>query len=79
MKTMTSRQLGGGSDYEFTANTFEEIMEMSKKRGMEMVQKGDEAYIAAMKKMQEMMQSPEAMNEWVESKRKEFEALPENN
>ena len=51
---------------------------MSKKHGMEMFQKGDEAHLKAMKEMQELMKTPEAMKEWFETKRKEFDALPEN-
>lgn len=77
MKTMTCKQLGGACDKEFHANTFEEIAEMSKKHGMEMFQKGDEPHIKAMNEMKKFMNSPEAMNEWMENKRKEFEALPD--
>lgn len=51
MKTMTCNQLGGACEKEFKANTFEEIEEMSKRHGMEMFQKGDEAHLNAMKKM----------------------------
>jgi hypothetical protein len=78
MKTMTCNQLGGACDLEFQANTFEEIAEMSKQHGMEMFQKGDKAHLEAMQKMQALMQSPEAMNEWFDNKRKAFEALPED-
>jgi len=77
MKTMTCRQLGGACDKEFHANSFEEIAEMSKKHGMEMFQKGDENHITAMNKMRVLMKTPDAMNEWFEKKRKEFEAIPE--
>ena len=76
MKKMTCRQLGGACDMEFYANTFEEMTEISKKHGMEMFQKGDEAHLKVMSEMQELMKSPNAMNEWFENKRKEFEALP---
>ena len=76
MKTMTCNQLGGACEMEFSANTFEEISEMSKNHGMEMFQKGDVAHLKAMSKMRSLMQSPEAMNAWFESKRKEFNALP---
>jgi hypothetical protein len=31
-----------------------------------------------MNEMQQLMQKPEAMTEWFESKRKEFEELPES-
>lgn len=75
MKTMTCNQLGGACELEFTAETFPEIAEMSKNHGMEMFQKGDNAHLEAMNKMQEMMQKPNAMQEWFEAKRIEFEAL----
>jgi hypothetical protein len=76
MKTMTCKQLGGACNKEFHSETFEEMAEMSKKHGMEMFQKGDKAHIQAMAKMKELMQDPNAMNEWFENKKKEFEALP---
>ena len=78
MKTMTCKQLGGACDKEFHANTFKEMAEMSKKHGMEMYQKGDEEHLKVMAEMQELMKSPEAMNEWFENKRKEFDSLPED-
>ena len=51
--------------------------ERSNQHGMEMFQKGDESHLEAMNKMQELMQSPDAMKEWFESKRKVFDALPD--
>ena len=78
MKTMTCKQLGGACDLAFHANTFEEMAEVSKKHGMEMFQKGDGDHLKAMNDMQELMKSPEAMGEWFDTKRKEFNALPEN-
>lgn len=78
MKTMTCKQLGGACTMGFTAETFEEIAEMSKKHGMEMFQKQDEPHLTAMEKMQDLMQNPIAMQEWFEGKKKEFEALPKN-
>ena len=48
---------------------------MSKKHGMEMFQKGDEAHLKAMNEMQELMKSPESMKEWFANKRKEFDAM----
>lgn len=75
MKTMTCRQLGGACDLEFQAETFDEMAEMSKKHGMDMFQQGDKAHLQAMSKMQELMQSPEAMKQWFDDKRKEFDAL----
>lgn len=75
---MTCKQLGGPCDQQFHANTFEEIAVMSKNHGMEMMQKMDQEHLRAMGEMRELMQSPDAMNNWFEAKRKEFEALPEN-
>ena len=77
MKTMTCNQLGGACDIEFHADSFDEIAEMSKKHGMEMFKINDEAHLQAMNKMQELMQTPDAMKKWFDDKRKEFEALPE--
>ncbi|WKK77122.2 DUF1059 domain-containing protein [Marivirga salinae] len=78
MKTMTCKQLGGACDKEFTANSFDEIAEMSKNHGMEMFQKGDRPHIKAMNEMQEIMKNPEEMIEWFEKKQKEFKAMSEN-
>jgi len=77
MKTMTCKQLGGACDKEFHATSFDEIAEMSKKHGMEMLQQKDDAHLKAMNEMQELMQKPEAMKEWFENKKKEFDALAE--
>jgi len=78
MKTMTCKQLGGACEEAFHANTFEEIAGLSKQHGMEMFHAKDETHLKAMGDMQQLMQKPEAMKEWFESKRKEFEALPES-
>lgn len=78
MKTMSCRQLGGACDQEFHAGSFDEISEMSKRHGMEMAENKDVAHLKAMDEMRKLMQKPEAMMEWFEGKRKEFDALPEN-
>ena len=77
MKTMTCKQLGGACDQEFNADSFEEIAVLSKKHGMEMFQKGDEAHLKAMSGMKDLMQTPEAMKAWFEDKRRQFDTLPE--
>lgn len=79
MKTMTCKQLGGSCDMEFHAETFEEMTNLSKKHGMEMSEKADEGHLKAMNEMKELMSDPNAMNEWMEEKRKEFSVLPEDN
>ncbi len=43
-----------------------------------MFQKGDNAHLKAMEKMQELMKSPNAMQEWFGNMRKEFNNLPVN-
>jgi len=78
MKTMTCWQLGGACEKEFLANTFEEMAELSKQHGMEMFQNHDAAHIDAMQKMHVLMKNPNEMNKWFESKRKEFDSLPES-
>jgi len=78
MKAMNCKQLGGACEEVFHANTFDEMAALSKQHGMEMFQNKDEAHLKAMEKMQQLMQQPEAMKAWFESKRKEFEALPES-
>ena len=77
MKTMTCKQLGGAREKEFNANTFDEIGEMSKAHAMEMFQRGDKPHLKAMNEMSELMKSPNAMNAWFNKKRKEFDALPD--
>jgi predicted small metal-binding protein len=78
MKTMNCNQLGGACDKEFQADSFEDIAEMSKQHGMEMFQENDAPHLKAMNDMQERMKDPEAMKDWFEQKKKEFEALPED-
>ena len=77
MKTLTCNQLGGACNKEFKAITFEQMAEQSKKHGMEMFQSGDKAHILAMEKMQKLMEEPKNMEKWFESKKKEFDALPD--
>ena len=77
MKKMTCQQLGGACDKEFYANTFEEMAEQSKQHGMEMFQKGDAPHLKVIQEMMQMMQNPAEMQAWMDSKRKEFDALPE--
>ncbi len=78
MKTMTCKQLGGACDQKFQANTFEEISEISKSHGMEMFQKQDADHLEAMNKIQTLMQQPKAMEHWFQSKKDEFNALPDD-
>lgn len=77
MKTMTCSQLGGACEMAFRANTFNEIAQMSKQHGIEMFQKEDAGHLVAMEKMQLLMQNPDAITDWIEQKRTEFESLPE--
>jgi hypothetical protein len=77
MKTMTCKQLGGACDKKFHGNTFDEIAVQSKKHAMEMLQAGDKEHLMAMDEMRTLMSRSNAMSEWMENKRKEFDALPE--
>ncbi len=74
---MTCNQLGGACDKEFRAETFEEISKLSRQHGKEMFEQNDEAHLRAMQQMRVKMGDPEAMQQWMEKKRQEFEAQPE--
>ena len=78
MKTMRCRDLAGACDTEFHAETFDQMAELSKKHGMEMLEQGDQAHIEAIEKMKELMSDPEAMKEWFETVQKMFDILSEN-
>lgn len=78
MKSMTCKQVGGACDKLFQADSFEAIAEMSQAHGMEMFQKQDAEHLEAMEAMKGLMAEPEKMQNWFEAKRKEFEALPED-
>jgi hypothetical protein len=79
MKTMTCYQLAGACNYEFHANTFEEMSELSRKHAMEMVKKGDVEHGKKMNEMMDLMKNPEEVNNWFAKVRKEFENLPDDN
>ena len=51
MKTMTCKQLGGACDEAFSANTFDEIVNMSKNHGMKMFKQKDKRHLDAMEKI----------------------------
>jgi len=70
---MTCKELGGACNQEFSAETFEEIAEMSKKHAQEMYTKGDEEHSQAMKEMQDFAKSPEKMQQWMDEKKKAFD------
>lgn len=78
MKSMTCHQLGGACEMVFTADTFEEMAELSKKHGTEMFLQKDDAHLMAMDKMRDLMKTPDAMQKWFQEKRAEFDALPED-
>ena len=78
MKTMSCNELAGACEIKFTAETFDEIKEMSMKHGMEMFQAGDVGHLEAMNRMREKMKDPSDMAAWIEKKKQEFDELPED-
>lgn len=78
MKTMTCKELGGACDKVFQANTFEEMVQLSKEHGMEMFQQQDVAHLKVMGEIQELMKNPEEMQKWFENKKQEFDTLAED-
>ncbi|MDA9269318.1 DUF1059 domain-containing protein [Amylibacter sp.] len=75
MKTMTCKQLGGACDKTFNADTFDEIVTMSKRHGMEMFEKNDKSHLDAMEEISVLMQDQSKMHEWFNQKKEEFNAL----
>ena len=78
MKTMTCKQLGGACDQTFRAATFEEMASLSNEHGKEIFKKNDDAHLEAMRAMQLLMETPNAMQDWFEEKKQAFNALPED-
>ena len=78
MKTMTCKQLGGACDETFSANTFEEMVELSKAHGFEMMQKQDAAHLKIMSEMKALMEKPGAMEEYFAQKKKAFNEMLED-
>jgi hypothetical protein len=78
MKTMTCKQLGGVCDMKFSANTFDEIAQLSQAHGKEMFQINDNSHIIAMNKMNKLMQNNDAMSQWFDAKKLEFDILEED-
>jgi hypothetical protein len=66
MKTMTCKQLGGACEETFSAATFEEMAGLSKE------------HLEAMRAMQLLMETPNAMQDWFKEKKQAFDALPED-
>ena len=60
----------------FSGNTFKELANQSKADAKEMFDQKDAAHLVAMAAMQELMQKPNAMQEWFMQKMQEFVALP---
>jgi hypothetical protein len=75
---MTCKQLGGACDMKFSANTFDEIAQLSQTHGKEMFQINDNSHIIAMNEMNKLMQNNDAMSQWFDAKKLEFEILEED-
>ena len=54
------------------------MAELSKNHGIEIFQTSDKEHLIDMNIMKELMNDPEAMSEWYNSKKKELNNLPEN-
>ena len=76
MKTMTCNQLGGACEETFSAETFEEMAELSKNHGMQNM--GDPAHQEAMNKMMVLMKDPAAMQQWMEDRKSDFESTKDD-
>ncbi len=77
MKKMSCYELGGACNEEFYATTFKEMAELSKKHAMEMLLKGDQDHMNAMQEMKNLIDSPEAIQRWMQEKEELFNSLDE--
>ena len=71
---MTCNQLGGACGLVFTGDSFEDLAAQSQKHGKEMFGANEEAHMAAMAQMMELMNSGEMVS-WMAARKAEFEAL----
>jgi hypothetical protein len=70
--------MGGACEQSFSANTFEEMVELSKAHGMEMMQKQDPEHLAVMMQMKSAFETPGAMETYIADKKKAFDATPDD-
>ena len=78
MKSMTCKQPGDYCEKKFSANTFDEVAKLSQVHEKEMFQINDQSHISVMTKMSKLMQNTDAMNQWFDAKKLEFNALEED-
>ena len=71
---MTCLQLGGACDLVFSGETFEELAAQSQQHGKDMFSQNEQAHMAAMAKMMEIMQAGD-MDSWMAARKAEFEAI----
>ena len=71
---MTCLQLGGACDLVFSGETFEELAAKSQQHGKDMFSQNEQAHMAAMAKMMEIMQAGD-MDSWMAARKAEFEAI----
>ena len=71
---MTCLQLGGACELVFRGETFEELAAQSQQHGKEMFSQNDQAHVAAMSKMMEIMQA-DGMDSWMAARKTEFDAI----
>ena len=71
---MTCLQLGGACELVFRGETFEELAAQSQQHGKEMFSQNDQAHVAAMSKMMEIMQA-DGMDSWMAARKTEFDVI----
>ena len=71
---MTCLQLGGACHLVFSGESFEELAAQSQQHGKDMFSQNDEAHMAAMSKMMEIMQAGD-MDSWMAARKAEFDTI----
>lgn len=70
--------MGGACDKAFTAETFEEIAQVSQQHNMEMAAQQEPSHMAVLETFKLQMNNPASMVQWIEGLQAKFNALPDN-
>ena len=78
MKTMTCKQLGGPCDLKLQGATADDVIKAQDRHLNEVVSKGDDAHVGALKSMKGRWKHPISGMAWYKNTKREFAALPED-
>ena len=77
MKKITCKELGGACEQAFLGDSFADVARQSRQHAMEMFAKNDTDHLNAAERMQALMATPTAMEEWMSEREIYFNNLPD--